>query len=372
MKHVKPDAALSANTGPFRLLHIVPEDGIGGVEIAARRSGERLAGQIQVLFLKCRSGGELQRESVPGVTYGNSDRALSPGNAILAVRTARAIRPEVIVFSLWKTVLAFLFVRLFVRGPKLVLFLHSDRSTHVLDSLATMLMLRLCDAVWADSRSAIEGRLGDTCRRPTRVISFLLYRPGTAHVRQAKPRFAYWGRLNRTKGIDEAINLFHQIAEHHTDARFSIIGPDSGMLGQLQQQVRTMGLAGRVDFPGAMTMAQIEEATADASFFLQLSRQEGMAMSVVEAMQLGLVPVVTKVGEIANYCRDAENAVVHTTTDDTVRQIETLLGDEDKYLRMSSAAAEHWADAPLYQEDILQAAHAMSSEDSPACSRVAV
>jgi glycosyltransferase involved in cell wall biosynthesis len=144
------------------------------------------------------------------------------------------------------------------------------------------------------------------------------------------------------------------------------------MLGQLQRQARTKGLAGKVDFLGAMTMAQIEEATADASFFLQLSRQEGMAMSVVESMQLGLVPVVTKVGEIANYCRDGENAVMHRTIDDTVRQIETLLGDDDEYRRMSSAAAEHWADVLLYQEDILRAARAMSSADMQVCSKVAV
>ena len=32
-------------------------------------------------------------------------------------------------------------------------------------------------------------------------------------------------------------------------------------------------------------------------------------MSVVEAMQIGLVPIVTPVGEIARYCVDGKNAV---------------------------------------------------------------
>ena len=46
------------------------------------------------------------------------------------------------------------------------------------------------------------------------------------------------------------------------------------------------------------------------SFFLQLSFYEGFAMSVIEAMQLGLVPVVTNVGEISNYCIDNFNGVI--------------------------------------------------------------
>ena len=40
---------------------------------------------------------------------------------------------------------------------------------------------------------------------------------------------------------------------------------------------------------------------ANASFYLQTSKFEGFAMSVVESMMMGLVPVVTPVGEIGRY-----------------------------------------------------------------------
>lgn len=372
MKHIDPDIALGASgmRDSVRLLHIVPEDAIGGVEIAARRSGECKAGQIRVHFLKRGPDTTRSGDAVPGIEYGQPGSALGIGNAIAAVRAARELDPDVVLFSLWKAVVAFVLIKIFVRGPKLVLFLHSDRSTHFLDSLATNLMVCLCDAVWADSRSSLEGRLGLTSGRPTRVISFLLYRPTTRRDRQTKPRFVYWGRLNRTKGIDEAIKLFHRVAEQHSDALFSIIGPDSGVQDELERQVQDIGLADKIRFRGALSMTEIEAEAADASFFLQLSKQEGMAMSVVEAMQLGLVPIVTKVGEIASYCRDGENAVVYDTIDETAQRIDALMADSTGYRRMCGAAIAQWANAPLYPDDILLAVHELSA-DVRACSGLA-
>jgi len=341
----------------MRMLHVIPEDGIGGVEIAACRAAERLDGALRVQFLKPHGTPGENAPSEARIAYGTAANALDIRNAFCAVRTARAFDPGVIVFSLWKTIVAFLVMRLLLRDRKFVLFVHSDRSSHVFDRLATSLMARWSHAVWADSASALEGRLGERRHRlRTRIISFILHK-SVAIVRDGpKPLFAYWGRLNRIKGIDQAIALFYRIAVRRPDARFLIIGPDSGALEGLKQQVHGLGLDGRVTFAGAMTMPEISEATADASFFIQLSKQEGMAMSVIEAMQLGLVPVVTPVGAIKDYCRDEENAVVFSGIEDAADRIEVLLGDADLYRATSRSAMAQWTDAPLYQDDFIMAA----------------
>ena len=121
-----------------------------------------------------------------------------------------------------------------------------------------------------------------------------------------------------------------------------------------------MELGNKVVFAGPMTMPEISAATAEASFFLQLSKQEGMAMSVVEAMQLGLVPVVTPVGAIKEYCRDEENALLFSGIEDTQSRIERVLADARQFQRMSRLATAQWADAPLYQDDLLIAARDVS------------
>lgn len=79
-------------------------------------------------------------------------------------------------------------------------------------------------------------------------------------------------------------------------------------------------------------------------------------MSVVEAMQLGLVPVVTPVGEIANYCRHMENGIIHDDLASTAAAIEAVVADPERYAAMSRAAIETWRDAPLYADDFAAAA----------------
>ena len=65
-------------------------------------------------------------------------------------------------------------------------------------------------------------------------------------------------------------------------------------------------------------------------------------MLVAEAMQIGLVPVVTPVGEIARYSVDGKNAVCVQKDDAAVDALMDLLSDMGRYKRKSHAAAEHW------------------------------
>lgn len=115
-------------------------------------------------------------------------------------------------------------------------------------------------------------------------------------------------------------------------------------------------LCENVIFKGPMGREDIAVAASRASFYLQTSLVEGMAMSVVEAMQSGLVPVVTPVGEIAHYCLDQESAIFVDEDDATVAAVLDLLSDPDRYRRMSHAAAKHWQGKPLYRDDFLDAA----------------
>ena len=81
-------------------------------------------------------------------------------------------------------------------------------------------------------------------------------------------------------------------------------------------------------------------------------------MACVEAMQLGLVPVVTPVGEMARYVRDSENGVLFDPEqiDVAADKVGRLIADPSVYGAMRSQAIAQWHNTPLYADDICAAA----------------
>lgn len=212
------------------------------------------------------------------------------------------------------------------------------------------------DEIWADSGVTLQQRVPRRLQGKGRVVSFLLNRRSVPEQRDPAPEFIFWGRLDVQKGLDRALGLVAAVVRQRRDARFTIIGPDGGMEDYLRAQVAELGLRDHVVFKGPMPHADISGEAERASFYLQTSLVEGMAMSVVEAMQSGLVPVVTPVGEIARYCSDEDNAIFVHEDDAAVKAVLALLSDPDGYRRMSHAAAKYWQEKPLYRDDFLDAA----------------
>ncbi|WGM41129.1 glycosyltransferase family 4 protein [Caulobacter sp. NIBR1757] len=337
------------------LLHVLPHDGVGGAEIAARQAARAAPGEVTVAVL---SGG------VEGPASPNrfSLKGFSPLDPVAAIRAGLlALDHPVAVFSLWKSALAMLATAALSPRTRRVLFLHSDRRVHLADRLATGLQARLAHEVWADCRRSLEGLGGlMPAGKATRVISFMAGRL-TATTRGApRPRFIFWGRLTPLKRIDRAIALFAEIARDRPDAIFTIIGPDDGSAAGLRAQVAALDLADKVVFAGARSLDEIAALAADHDIFLQLSEQEGAAMSLIEAMQLGLVPVVTPVGEMGAYVRPLETGVVYENQGQAVADIGRILADVRLFDRIGAAAVDHWRDARLYHEDLLVGARSLA------------
>jgi glycosyltransferase involved in cell wall biosynthesis len=91
---------------------------------------------------------------------------------------------------------------------------------------------------------------------------------------------------------------------------------------------------------------------------LQTSLYEGMSMSVIESMQMGLVPLVTPVGEIGAYCKQGMNAVIVESDQKAAEDILDLLNANDRYQLLRVNAIATWKDKPLYHESILVACKA--------------
>ena len=64
-------------------------------------------------------------------------------------------------------------------------------------------------------------------------------------------------------------------------------------------------------------------------------------MSVLESMQLGLVPIVSNVGNIQNYCKDKFNSII---IDQSIkRKILDISNDKKIYLFLRKNAIRTWS-----------------------------
>jgi glycosyltransferase involved in cell wall biosynthesis len=335
------------------IVHVIPYDGVGGVETAvASVAAGRYAGFVFRKAYLSSKGPTAQRPYVyePGIGPENNPLAF-----LCTIRHLLRVRPAVLVLSLWRSCIVGLAVKALRPRTRLVIFLHNVRHANWVDALLTRLAARVAEAIWADSAATAAQRLGPAWISRTRPISFLAARLDRVTGGASSPHFVTWGRLHPRKRIDLALDFFALVHGRHADARFTIIGPDQGERPMLESKVTDLGLTAAVRFVGPADLAEIAEHARGAAFFVQTSRFEGMGMAVVEAMQLGLVPIVTPVGEIASYVEDGANGVWFADPAAAHERVEQLLADRSAYAAMRDAAARTWCDRPLYRDEFLAA-----------------
>ena len=354
-------------TRRLRIVHVLPRDGIGGVESAARSMAARtgLPCDFHLLLI---AGGTLAPNS-PRIETSGFASAADPRAHRAVLSRCLALDPDVVVASLWKSVP--LLAALKLRRPRIkrVMTLNSGRDAHFADAVLFRAGVALADEVWSDSAAALAER---RVTAPHRVISFVTERLAPLPPAAPQPRFVAWARIDRNKGFDVALDLVAALAGRGLDSRFDLYGPDGGARASLEAQSRRLAIAGRVQFHGPVERADLPAAATGASFFLLPSRLEGMAMACVEAMQLGLVPVVTPVGEMARYVVAGRTGLLidPTRLDRAAGEIAALIVAPDRFAALGAAAAARWAAAPLYADDVCRAATALARPGAAARTRM--
>ena len=98
------------------------------------------------------------------------------------------------------------------------------------------------------------------------------------------------------KEFGTAINAVRQLASRGTDVHLLLVG-DGPEMGRLVGHAKEAGLNGRAHFVGQQSDVGAWLAAMD--LYVNVSRNEGMSQSLLEAMAVGLPMVVTDVGENA-------------------------------------------------------------------------
>lgn len=154
---------------------------------------------------------------------------------------------------------------------------------------------------------------------PARFQSKVIYMPENGldldrfnqladHAPGGPLRLCFIGRLVPYKGADIAIDAACALLRDGR-ARLDIVG-DGPMAAELRERVAAMGLGGAVTFHGWVEHRAVQQIAATCSVLLFPSLREFGGGVVLEAMALGLVPVVVGYGGPGELAQDGRGMVV--------------------------------------------------------------
>ena len=243
----------------------MPKDGFGGVESAARSMP---GGQYdKITFYKYFLVGPLlDAESTQYEKAGQHGRLWNPLTFLSAIQFIRSVKPDVVIASLWWSVLVVIAARYLNSKIRIVFFLHSNTTTHFMDWLFSKIGMHITDEIWADSQATLEMRLPARLK-PQRVISFCTQKVDKISFGNAEAKLVFWGRLTKEKNLTRAIKIFRDISLATENAQFFVIGPDNGEEPSLRQLVKAEGLTDSVKFIGPLSFSEIQTYAARSTFF---------------------------------------------------------------------------------------------------------
>ncbi|MDQ6884418.1 MAG: glycosyltransferase family 4 protein [Candidatus Dormibacteraeota bacterium] len=148
-------------------------------------------------------------------------------------------------------------------------------------------------------------------------------------------------RLNPQKGLVDLVEAAARVIPAVPQARFVIIGAGD-LRPELEGRIAALGLGGRVLLAGAKPLDEIARWLGAADLFVLPSHNEGLPLSLVEAMGAGCPAVATAVGGVGEVLADerAGLLVPPRAVDQLAAAIMRLLMDPERRRSMSAAARE--------------------------------
>ncbi len=102
----------------------------------------------------------------------------------------------------------------------------------------------------------------------------------------------FLGRIHAKKGLDLLVRAWREVADEHPEAHLVLAGPDfEGTRARIAALIEAEGLGDQILLPGMLRGEQKWSALAAAECFVLPSFSEGLSISVLEAMGVG-VPVI--------------------------------------------------------------------------------
>lgn len=162
------------------------------------------------------------------------------------------------------------------------------------------------------------------------------------HRANAHPvSFVFLGRIGQRKGAFDLINAFATLpTEYQSRSRLIIAG--DGDVKQAQSAIANLNLAARVTVLDWLSSEQRDALLEQADVFVLPSYNEGVPMSLLEAMSWGLPAIATPVGGIPELVTHTKNGLL--VTPGNIQELSaamlSLIDDENLRFSLGSNARE--------------------------------
>ncbi|UCE74765.1 MAG: glycosyltransferase family 4 protein [Methanomassiliicoccales archaeon] len=154
-------------------------------------------------------------------------------------------------------------------------------------------------------------------------------------------RLLFVGRLQRSKGIFELVEMFKKLSQFDDKMTLTIVGIGN-ILNELRDQVDKFGLKKRIIFPGSVPYEKVFDHYFNSSLFVFPSKKETFGMVPLEAMACGLPVIASDIPSIREATGGCAILVSLDNIDEWVDRIKTLISDENTMKDMS-AKGRVWA-----------------------------
>ncbi|QUG75106.1 glycosyltransferase [Erwinia sp. E602] len=285
-------------------------------------------------------------ESRIGIHY-LSPRGIAMRNIISFVYNFKKIisdfEPDVIITSLPQATLVGRIANL-KNKIRLVTFEHNTRFRRKIAETLIKKTDFLSDAYLVDSVSTLESLKVRVFpeKLEYEVIPLCFFDVDEIPLRSTKYQglhIASVGRLVENKGHQVIINAISILKSQGIIAKLNIYG-DGPFKQELQKMTKSLGLQDQVVFHG-FVKAWLSNVSDEANVFCLASEYEGLSISTLEAMSIGLTPVVRNVGEIKNYIRDTENGFIFDDVNDLVNVLKKISSNQDLLVESSYKAFQY-------------------------------
>lgn len=172
------------------------------------------------------------------------------------------------------------------------------------DVLGMRRVLRRADAILhltAMERDGVQAVVPDT---PLRTFHRLVNGVALQERRPARghrpPTVVYLARVQKRKRPEDFVAAMPAVLAAHPDARFVLAGPDTGGLtAPMKALASRLGVAGSLEYPGPLGHDEVLKLLREADVYVLPSVVEPFAVSVLEAMSVGVPVVVTATGGLS-------------------------------------------------------------------------
>ncbi|HXK40330.1 MAG TPA: glycosyltransferase family 4 protein, partial [Candidatus Paceibacterota bacterium] len=157
-------------------------------------------------------------------------------------------------------------------------------------------------------------------------------------VERSSSTLLFLGDIGPRKGIYDLIRAMPEIVKSIPQAR--LVAGGKGDIKVALQLARELGVDDHVLLPGYVSGPDKYRLLAEAAIYVLPSYNEGVPISILEAMSVGLPIVTTPVGGIPDVIRDGEEGFLVTpgSVDELARRIIQLLSNEDLRKGMGESA----------------------------------